>query len=122
MVCHSHQLQASHVLLPPKILLHVGSQSGQAIVSVHDGVDEWIDHTYKETCGKQAKINIKSTVSMATEDEEGTIHRFSNLVLISETQIIRNSVWKMLKVLEQFQRRANESHSSYVSDLIHYQL
>lgn len=43
-----HQLQGGQVLLPPQILLHVRANGSQAIVRVHDNMDERVNKTNEE--------------------------------------------------------------------------
>jgi hypothetical protein len=44
----SYQLQLCQVLFPPQVRLHVGSERGEAVVSVHDRVHERVQQEQDE--------------------------------------------------------------------------
>ena len=58
----SHQLQGGEVPLPPEVLLHVRPKPGQAVVRVHDDVDEGVQQADEERC-ENKKNAWKMTMS-----------------------------------------------------------
>lgn len=45
------QLQRGEVSLPPKVLLHVRANRSQAVIRVHDDVNEGVYKADEESCG-----------------------------------------------------------------------
>ena len=53
--CWAYQLQGGEVALPPEKFLHVGPKPCQAVVKVHDHVDEAVEQANEERCKKREK-------------------------------------------------------------------
>lgn len=51
----AHQLQGREVFFPPQILLHVGADGRQAVVGVHDDVNEGVQQADEERCRQCTK-------------------------------------------------------------------
>lgn len=45
------------MFFPPQVLLHVGADGGQAVVGVHDDVDEGVQQADEERCRRLAKAS-----------------------------------------------------------------
>lgn len=50
---NTHHLNNGEVFLPPEVLLHLRSQSCQAVVTVHEDVDGRVDGCTEKCCGKR---------------------------------------------------------------------
>lgn len=53
----AHQLQGCEVFFPPQVLLHVGADGSQAVVGVHDDVDEGVQQADEERCRRLANAS-----------------------------------------------------------------
>lgn len=53
----AHQLQGCEVFFPPQILLHVGADGSQAVVGIHEDVDEGVQQADEECCSRCTKTS-----------------------------------------------------------------
>lgn len=53
----THHLQNGQVLLPPEVLLHLGSHRGQHVVGVHDDVDEGVQQTEEARVAARGELD-----------------------------------------------------------------
>lgn len=74
-LCQTHQLQLSNILLPPQVLLEPRSQSRQEIIrihdDVHDGVEESQDCPLTTGCKLQVTPGVESHDHVVVDVEEG---------------------------------------------------
>ena len=52
----AHQLQGCEVFFPPQILLHVRPDGSQAVVGIHDDMDEGVQEANEERCRRCTHI------------------------------------------------------------------
>lgn len=78
----AHQLQGCEVFFPPQILLHVRADGSQAVVGIHDDMDEGVEQADEECCRRCTKTSEQWQINPPTCHSEDQIW----LIIITQTK------------------------------------